>query len=107
MKTNLDLPDNVTLKFDANGVFVRVVLNVPKELVPYISPNNRSQGTTFNTYQIHQHIPSIHISYKTIMEVYQVLLTRAMSNVRAYKAKYYEAESKRLNFVPLQLSFDL
>lgn len=104
MKTNLELPDNVTLNFDANGAFVRVVLNIPKELVKYVSPNNLSKGGTFNIYQIQQHIPSSNISKNAIMELYRILLARAMSNVRGYKAKYYEDASIKFHNKALELN---
>lgn len=104
MKSNLELPDNVSLNFDANGVFVRVVLNIPKELVKYVSPNNLSKGGTFNTYQIQQHILSSNISKNVIMEVYRVLLARAMANVRGYKSKYYEDASIKFHNRALELN---
>ena len=96
MKSNLELPDNVTLNFDANGVSVVVSLNIPKELVPFMPKENMHKGKEFNVYSLKMYIPSANISKKNILEVHSILLLKLMSNIRKYKIEWLKHQVRNL-----------
>lgn len=108
MKTNLDLPDNVDLDFDANGVTISVSLNVPLYLKTYLCNNNLKRGKKFNVYILKFHLESKHINKKNIFNVYNTLLNKLMVNIRNAKSKYYECEANRIknsNIKQLEIDF--
>lgn len=102
MKSNLNFTDNITLEFDANGVTVRVCLNVSPEIAKYVSPNNLVKGGTYNTYVLKMHVASKNITHKNLTLVKDTLLKTLMSNIRLLKSKYLKSESDRI--FPKQLS---
>jgi len=96
MKCNLEFPDNVTLNFDARGLVLRVSLNIPDNLVPYMSPNNVHKGNIHWVYAIETRIHKLAIDKKRLEEVKNELLLRAMANIRKAKSRKYEADSIKM-----------
>jgi hypothetical protein len=96
MNLNLDLPDNVTLDFNANGVEVFVSLNIPTYLKVYISPNNLYKAKQFYIYKLGFQLESKYITKKNILEVHQMLLVRLMTHIRDYKSLYYKQQAQQL-----------
>lgn len=108
MKHNIDLNDNCNLKFNGNGVEIQVSLNIPKPLVKYVSKNNLYKGNKFYVYSIKQQLLSKDITLKNIHEVSDILLNKAMINVRKYKMQYLKdninlLEKKSNEFKQLKL----
>lgn len=96
MKHNIDLPENCELKFNGNGVEVRVSLNVPKPLVKYVSKNNLHKGNKFYVYSLKKQIFSKDITLNNIINTYNLLLNRAMINMRNYKVQQLNDNIKLL-----------
>ena len=96
MKHNIDLPENCELKFNGNGVEIRVSLNVPKPLVKYVSKNNLHKGNKFYVYSLKKQIFSKDITMNNIIYTYNLLLNRAMINMRNYKVKQLNDNIKML-----------
>lgn len=96
MKHNIDLPENCELKFNGNGVEVRVSLNVPKPLAKYVSKNNLHKGNKFYVYSIKKQIFSKDITLNNIYDTYNSLLNRAMINMRNYKVQQLKDNIKLL-----------
>lgn len=96
MKHNIDLPENCELKFNGNGVEVRVSLNVPKPLVKYVSKNNLHKGNKFYVYSLKKQIFSKDITMNNIIDTYNILLNRAMINMRNYKVQQLNDNIKLL-----------
>lgn len=96
MKHNIDLPENCELKFNGNGVEIRVSLNVPKPLAKYVSKNNLHKGNKFYVYSIKKQIFSKDITLNNIYDTYYSLLNRAMINMRNYKVQQLKDNIKLL-----------
>lgn len=96
MKHNIDLPENCELKFNGNGVEVRVSLNVPKPLAKYVSKNNLHKGNKFYVYSLKKQIFSKDITLNNIYDTYNSLLNRAMINMRNYKVQQLKDNIKLL-----------
>lgn len=96
MKHNIDLPENCELKFNGNGVEVRVSLNVPKPLAKYVSKNNIHKGRKFYVYSLKKQIFSKDITINNIIDTYYLLLNRAMINMRNYKVQQLNDNIKLL-----------
>ena len=96
MKHNIDLPENCDLTFNGNGVEVRVSLNVPKPLAKYVSKNNLHKGSKFYVYSIKKQIFSKDITLNNIYDTYNLLLNRAMINMRNYKVQQLNDNIKLL-----------
>lgn len=80
----LSIPDNCTLKFNADGVIVRIDISIEKRIAKYASPNNVSFGRTCK-YHIEKQIPSAKISAKNINCLCRLLIDRAKKNIDSYK----------------------
>jgi len=98
MKHNIDLPENCELKFNGNGVEVRVSLNVPKPLAKYVSKNNLHKGSKFYVYSLKKQIFSKDITMNNIIDTYYLLLNRAMINMRKYKVQQLNDNIKKLEY---------
>lgn len=96
MKHNIDLPENCELKFNGNGVEIRVSLNVPKPLAKYVSKNNLHKGNKFYVYSLKKQIFSKDITMNNIVDTYNILLNRAMINMRNYKVQQLNDNIKML-----------
>ena len=96
MKHNIDLPENCELKFNGNGVEIRVSLNVPKPLAKYVSKNNLHKGNKFYVYSLKKQIFSKDVTMNNIIDTYNLLLNRAMINMRNYKVQQLNDNIKML-----------
>ena len=106
MKTSgLDIPDNCTLIFHANGIKVRVSLNIPKELRKFIPKERLHKADEFFVYWIQKDIPLEFCSAKNIKEVYEHLLNTAMQNVRMRKQEFLQHQINKLQQMQTQLEF--
>lgn len=106
MKTSgLDIPDNCTLIFHANGIKVRVSLNIPKELRKLIPKERLHKADEFFVYWIQKDIPLEFCSAKNIKEVYEHLLNIAMQNVRMRKQEFLQYQINKLQQKQTQLEF--
>lgn len=78
---------NTSIEFDANGVWLRVSLNIPPQLAKHLSPNNVQKGKYRIVYCLKSHIQSDMVN-KNSMEITQnMLLTNCMNNIRNAKFK--------------------
>lgn len=106
MKTSgLDIPDNCTLIFHANGIKVRVSLNIPKELRKFIPKERLYKADEFFIYWIQKDIPLEFCSAKNIKDTYEYLLNVAMQNVRMRKQEYLQSQINNLAEKVIQLEF--
>lgn len=106
MKTSgLDIPDNCTLIFHANGIKVRVSLNIPKELRKFIPKERLHKADEFFIYWIQKDIPLEFCSAKNIKDTYEYLLNVAMQNVRMRKQEFLQSQINNLADKITQLEF--
>jgi len=103
----LKLPENCTLTFHANGIDVRVSLNVEKDLLPWLPAERIHKGTMF-VYWIRDTIPLEYCSPKNICSMYNILLKRAMIRVREAKERRLRTEIRYFEELhnQLKLEFD-
>ena len=80
----LNLPDSATITFHANGIKVKVALNIPKEIVPFVSKNNLQTGKV-NTYFLEKNVPLNVCTARVLKETFYLLLERAKRNINDYK----------------------
>ena len=83
---------NTSLQFTAIGMIIRVSLNVPKELVRFLSPNNVNKGKINYVYALQKHIDSKHINKLNVDNTQKRLLTNCMINIRRAKKEFLEYE---------------
>ena len=106
MKTQgLNLPDNCTLKFHANGITVHASLNIPKELLKYISKGRVYKSEHHLVYFLEKEIPLKYCSSKNIREVYLFLINKAMQNLRERKKEMLTNQILRLKEKELKVNF--
>jgi hypothetical protein len=97
--TGLSLPDNCSLNFHANGIKVRVSLNIEKGLLKYITRDKVSKGDKHYVYWCAKDIPLKHCSAKNIENTYMYLLNNAMINVRKYKQYMLEEQINNIRMI--------
>jgi len=100
-----ELPDNCSLKFHANGVRVRVSLNIEKELIPLVPKGKLQRGSKFFVYWCAEEIPLIYSTPKNINMVYENLLNRAMRNVRQMKKEMLDSQIRVLKAKQIKIKF--
>jgi len=106
MKTlGLDLPDNCTLKFNANGIEVRASLNVPKDLFRFLFKGNVHKAPSYLVYSLKYQVNSENVSAKNIRKIYDYLLNNAMRNVREAKRKSLKSQIKNLKATQIKIDF--
>lgn len=106
MKTSgLDLPDNCTLIFHANGIKVRVSLNIPRELRKFIPKERLHKADEFFVYWIQKDIPLEFCSVKNIKDTYEHLLNITMQNIRMRKQEFLQHQINKLQQIQPQLEF--
>ncbi len=76
---------NTSIQFTTVGMLIRVSLNVPKDLVRFLSPNNVIKGKNRYVYALRKHINSKDIHKSTVDRVHKMLLTNCMINIRRAK----------------------
>lgn len=106
MKTlGLDIPDNCTLIFHANGIKVRISLNIPKELRNFIPIDKTHKATEFYIYWVQFDLESKYCNDKNIRSIYNKLLNAAMRDVRVAKQKFLQHQINKLQQTQTQLEF--
>lgn len=84
--------ENTSIQFTPIGMFIRVSLNIPSELIPFLAPNNVEQGEVHWVYGIKKHIESKYINDINFQKVQEILLNRCMINIREAKKKQLDKE---------------
>lgn len=108
MKTSgLILPENCNLHFHANGIIVRVSLNIPRNLVSKFDKQRIFKGNDMFVYSIEKELEWEYCSPKNITQVYNLLVTRAMKNIRGKKIQKIKEEVTNLKKVEKQLKLEL
>lgn len=103
--SGLNLPDNCSLHFHANGIKVRVSLNIEPELLKFVPKGKSSKGKNFLVYWCAQDIPLKQCSVKNIEETYKWLLNKCMQNVRRMKQEMLEKQISQLQSKQIKLNF--
>lgn len=88
--------ENTSLHFTPIGMFVRVSLNIPPELIKFLSPNNIEQGDKKWVYCLKKHIESKYVNNINFEKVQELLLNRCMISIREAKKKQLDKEIKQL-----------
>lgn len=99
------LPDNCSLHFHANGIKVRVSLNIERELLPYIPKGKVDRGDKFYVYWCSKEIPLAFCTPKNIRETYEYLLNNTMRNVREFKKQHLDSQIKKLESAQKEINF--
>ena len=104
--TGLDLPDNCSLKFHANGIEVRVSINISRELAKFCPPEKVTRGDKYLVYWVKQDISLPFCSAKNLEMTYNKLLNTAMQNVRMRKREMLESQIVNLQDRYRQINID-
>lgn len=88
IKTKHNWHPNTSIDFDANGVCMRVSLNIPPSLAKHLSPNNVNKGKHRTVYALKQHVCNEMVCRNTMETVQKLLLTNCMNNIRKAKKKW-------------------
>ena len=103
--SGLSLPDNCSLNFHANGIKVRVSLNIEPELLKYVPKGKSAKGDKHLVYWCAKDIPLKYCSAKNIEDTYHNLLNRAMQNVREMKREMLKDQIQKLQNSQTKISF--
>jgi len=87
IKTTHNWHPNTSISFNANGVFLRVSLNIPPDLAKFLSPNNVTKGKHRHVYALKMHIESDMVCKNNLESVHNMLLNNCMKNIRKAKSK--------------------
>jgi hypothetical protein len=102
-----DIPDNCSVSFHDQGIRVRVSLNVPEELQPFIPKESLAKGKEFCVFWVSQDIRWKECSKSLIEKSYHLLLNRVMQNVRVKKQELLERQIVKLKEVQKTLEFEI
>lgn len=94
IKTKHNWYENTSISFDANGMWVRVSLNIPPGLAKHLSQNNVQKGKARTVYALRQHVSNDMVCRNTVETVHRLLLTNCMNNIRKAKEKW---EGKKIH----------
>lgn len=83
--------ENTSLEFTALGLWLRVSLNVTKEVANCLSPNNVAHGKVFSVYALRMFVPTEMVCKQNLEAVQKLLLENCMKNIRNAKAKIRES----------------
>lgn len=95
--TNLDIPENASLEFAPEGLYLNVCLPIPKEVVKFIGNNTnkfKCKNKKVNYYKIRELIDNP--SKKRIEYIYKKLLTKLQINIRERKVLVLEDQISSL-----------
>lgn len=84
--TNLDIPENASLEFAPEGLYLKVCLPIPKELVKYVGNKNnifKCKNKKINYYRNKKLIDNP--TKKRIEFIYKELLKQLQINIRTKK----------------------
>jgi len=87
IKTKEPWHPNTSIEFTANGMWLRVSLNIEPNLAKYLSPNNVSRGKLRTVYALRNFIETDMICKNNLEQIHNMLLTNCMKNIRNAKAK--------------------
>lgn len=98
LNTNLELPENASLEFTSKGLYLKVCLPIPKEVVKYIGNENnkfKCKNKKVNYYKIRELVDNP--SKKRIEYIYKQLVTKLQINIRERKILVIEEQISNLN----------
>lgn len=101
----LSLPDNCSLHFHANGIKVRVSLNIEPELLKFVPKGKSAKGDKFFVYWCSINLPLEKCSAKNIEDTFSHLLNVAMQNIRKMKKLMLDDQIRRLEEKQTKLEF--
>jgi hypothetical protein len=87
---------NSHIEFDAEGLKLRVSLNIEKRMKPFLSPNNVFAGDQRWVYSLTKRIENPCLA--TLEMTYNLLMTRAMISCRLAKQQVLQREIRQLVF---------
>lgn len=89
IKTTENWHPNTSIDFDANGIWLRVSLNVEAKVAKLLSPNNIQKGKYRIVYNLKMHVPTDMVCANTMRTTQKLLLNNCMKNIRKAKAKLF------------------
>jgi len=98
VKVNTNWHLNTSIEFTANGMYVRVSLNIEPGLAKYLSPNNVTRGKQRTVYALRSFIDSDLVCKANLETIQGMLLQNCMKNIRIAKEKRENA-NKRINTI--------
>lgn len=87
IKTKHPWHPNTSIEFTANGVWLRVSLNIVPSVAKHLSPNNVIRGKQRTVYCLKSFIESDMICKYTMESIQRMLLDNCMRNIRNAKEK--------------------
>lgn len=87
IKTKENWHLNTSVEFTANGMWLRVSLNIEPGLAKFLSPNNVARGKNRTVYALRSFIESDMICQNNLKQLHEMLLSNCMKNIRNAKAK--------------------
>jgi len=103
--SGINFPDNCSLHFHANGIKMRVSINIEKDLIPFVPNGKLQKGDKFFVYWCATEVPLKYCTPKNLSETYNYLLNRVMINVRRMKQEKLHAEINKLENIQTKLDF--
>jgi hypothetical protein len=101
-----DVYENTSLRFTEYGLTITVSLNIPKDIVKFISPKNiLHKDGDLNTIRLSKSLWGGHINKKNLQKVHDYLLKNLMVHSRKAKIRKYETEISNLIPVQTKLQF--
>jgi hypothetical protein len=92
----LDIPNNCSVSFCDEGIKIRVSLNVPEELKPFIPKESLAKGQEYCVFWVSQELKWRECSKARIVQSYYLLLNRVMQNVRVKKQELLQHQIDQL-----------
>lgn len=93
IKTNESWHPNTSIEFNANGVWLRVSLNIEPGLAQYLSSNNVFKGRYRTVYSLRSFLESAYICKDSMKNIHNMLLSNCMKHIRIAKQKKNEKEN--------------
>lgn len=87
IKTDSNWHLNTSISFNANGMWIRVSLNIEPSLAKFLSPNNVVKGKLRTVYAIRSFVESDMICKQNLEQIHKMLLDNCMKNIRNAKEK--------------------
>jgi lysyl-tRNA synthetase class I len=85
---------NSHVEFNADGVILRISINIEKRMKPYLSRNNVFKAEKHWVYSLSKQIETP--CYSSLKYTYNLLMTHAMINCRAAKQNVLQREINQL-----------
>lgn len=97
------IPDSCTVDIDKQ--LVSYSINIPPEISRYLSPQNVHKTKYHSVYRIQKH--PLTFTAQNILKIYNLLMVRAMMNVRKAKVEHMSKRIIQLNVKATQLKLNL